>query len=137
MEQVHGFADPERQLRWELQRTWVETTRPEDKATWPLPASYRIGPAMADSLRTVQGVSRDRVLRVAVAVLTGRGVDEDHVLRRGDAGNAPAVTREDGAVCRRAPLQQKTPSARRLSYWRLPDGTIELSRVALHDDLEP
>ncbi|ACV07229.1 DUF4200 domain-containing protein [Kytococcus sedentarius] len=137
VEQVHGFADPARQLRWELERTWVETTRPEDKATWPLPASYRIGPAMADSLRTVQGVSRDRVLRVAVAVLTGRGVDEDHVLRRGDAGNAPAVTREDGAVCRRAPLQQKTPSARRLSYWRLPDGTIELSRVALHDDLEP
>ncbi|WP_374927936.1 hypothetical protein [Kytococcus sedentarius] len=137
VEQVHGFADPQRQLRWEIERTWVETTRPEDKAAWPPPASYGIGPAMVDSLRQVEGVSRDRVLRVVVAVLTGRGVPEDHVLRRDDAGNSPPVTREDGAVCRRAPLQQKTPSARRLSYWKLPDGTLELSRVALHDDLEP
>jgi hypothetical protein len=34
-------------------------------------------------------------------------------------------------------MQINTPSARRLHYWRCPDGTIELSSVRLHDDMEP
>ncbi|WP_141494675.1 hypothetical protein [Kytococcus schroeteri] len=134
--ETYGFAEPVEQLRWELQRTWVECTRPEDKRSWPMPDDYVIGERMVDSLQ-LEGVAQDRVLRVAVMVLTGRGVPGDHELRQHEAGNAPAVTRADGAVCRRAPLQQKSPSARRLSYWRLPDGRVELSRVALHDDLEP
>lgn len=27
--------------------------------------------------------------------------------------------------------------ARRLHFWRLPDGTVELSRVVIHDDTRP
>jgi hypothetical protein len=27
-----------------------------------------------------------------------------------------------------------TPSARRRHFWRLPDGTFELSKVGVHDD---
>jgi hypothetical protein len=34
-------------------------------------------------------------------------------------------------------LQVNTPSARRLHFWRLLDGSVELGRIVLHDDVEP
>ncbi|WP_277455361.1 hypothetical protein [Janibacter sp. DB-40] len=138
--ELQGFADPEQQLRWDIQRTWVESTRPEDKDEWRLPKAYAVGPDFCESLHDVEGVSRDRVLHVLVRLLTGRGVPDDHPLRKNRSGNSPAVTRVvDGVewLCRRAPLQQSAPSARRLSYWRDDSGRIELSRVAVHDDLTP
>ncbi|WP_114201552.1 hypothetical protein [Janibacter anophelis] len=138
--EVCGHLDPRDQMRWDLLRTWVEQTRPEDKADWPLPEDYGIGPDFCRTVTELEGVSRDRVLLVAVRVLTGRGVTGDHPLRSSRAGGAPAVTRvRDGVewTCRRAPLQQSSPSARRLSYWRGPSGQIELSRVTVHDDLTP
>lgn len=137
---VHGFTDPEDNMRWAIQRAWVEHTLPSDKADWPLPENFGIGPDFCRSVAELQGVSHDRVLRVVVQVLAGREVADDHPLRSSKAGGAAAVTRErDGVtwVCRRAPLQQSSPSARRLSYWRGPSGQIELSRVTVHDDLTP
>lgn len=136
---VHGFSDPVEQFRWDLRRRWVESTRPEEKAEHPL-REYLVGADFCESLDRVEGVSRDRVLNVALLLLTGRGVRGDHENRTNDAGNAPPVTRyHDGQtwVCRRAPLQVGSPSARRLSYWRGDDGALELSRVTLHDDYTP
>lgn len=104
----------------------------------PLDLRAEIGAGFCSSLESLEGVSRERILQVAVWVLTGRKVQDDHPLRTNKSGNSPNVTRVvEGAewVCRRAPLQQSSPSARRLNYWRSPSGRIELSRVALHDDL--
>jgi regulator of replication initiation timing len=43
--------------------------------------------------------------------------------------------RGDGAVAMRADLEQNTPAARRIQYWRLTDGQgLEFVRVANHDD---
>jgi hypothetical protein len=47
------------------------------------------------------------------------------------------VRPSDGARCQRAYIEQKTPQARRLHYWALRGGGIELSRVVTHDDVEP
>lgn len=138
--EIQGYADPVDQVRWDIRRTWVEQTRPEDKAAWPLPDGYAVGPEFCRTVDDLEGVSRDRVLLVALWVLTGRGVTDDHPLRSSKAGGAPPVTRVvDGVewICRRAPLQQSSSSARRLSYWRSPTGRIELSRVTVHDDLTP
>jgi hypothetical protein len=44
--------------------------------------------------------------------------------------------RNDGAIAWRASLQVNTPSARRIHYWVLPSGQIELARVAAHDDFD-
>jgi hypothetical protein len=43
--------------------------------------------------------------------------------------------REDGARAWRVSLQSNTPAARRLHYWVLPDGSIELAKVGVHDDM--
>ena len=61
---------------------------------------------------------------------------EVHRLRAGSGGDDPVRTRADGAVAWRASLQVKTPSARRIHYWVLPSGLIELSRVTVHDDFD-
>jgi hypothetical protein len=86
-------------------------------------------------------VSRDRVVWTLVMVLTGLAPEMNglqvHRLRMGAGGDDPFRQRDDGAVCWRVSLQVNTPSARRLHYWKLPGGAYELSRVVLHDDVEP
>jgi len=42
--------------------------------------------------------------------------------------------RYDDAKAYRVNLQNNTPSARRMKYWRHPNGRIELDLVGLHDD---
>jgi hypothetical protein len=81
------------------------------------------------------------VIDVVVEVVTGLAVElhgrELHQLRQSEAGDSPTVVREDGATCWRAAIQSKSPAARRLHYWQLRDGGTELSRVVVHDDMEP
>ncbi len=133
------FLDPEAQFRHDLYEHWVHRVHASEKAERPL-LDYSLGPEFLPSLDALEGVSRSKVLDVLVEVLTGRAetmTSRDlHRLRRGLGGNDAPVQREDGAVCWRVSLQNNSPSARRLHYWRSPEG-IELSRVVVHDDYEP
>ena len=134
------FADPADQFRHEVYVAWAERTTAQDKQDrpWRVPS---IGPDFIASLDTTEGVDRAKVVEVAVDIVTGHAEHlagrELHQLRRGAGANDPAVVREGGATCWRIYLQHKTPSARRLHFWRLTDGSIELSSVRLHDDLRP
>ncbi|MGW9630247.1 hypothetical protein ACWGST_06050 [Agromyces sp. NPDC055520] len=80
-----------------------------------------------------------KAMKAAVDVLTSRAERmpgrDAHRLRSADAGGSPDVTRADGAYCMRVAIEQNTPAARRLHYWMLPGGEIELSRVVSHDDM--
>jgi hypothetical protein len=81
---------------------------------------------------------RGKVVRACADVVLNapdllRRVD-DHVLRTGEAGNDPAVQRSDGATAHRCAIERNTPAARRVHYWVLPDGSIELASVNVHDD---
>ncbi len=133
--QPAAFADPLDQLRWDIERTWVDRVHPADKPRLPL-RPYAVGPQFLDSLERLEGIRRDRVLQVVVDVLVGRPPADTHPLRRSVGAEDRPVTRGD-AVLLRAPLQTGTPSARRLHYWKRPDDGIELSRVVLHDDFDP
>lgn len=134
------FDDPAEQLDFDIRIQWARRIPRGEKAARPL-ASYRLGPDFFTSWEAVDGVERSKVVDVIVEVLIG--VDaalpgrELHQLRRGPGGNDPFVGREDGATCWRVSLQVKTAQARRLHYWRLPDGSVELSSVRLHDDMRP
>src|SRR5690606_37099821 len=134
------FLDDEEQLRFEVLTEWARTVPAAEKADRPL-APYTLGPRFLGSLTDVEGVSRERVVWTLVMVLTGLAPEmnglQAHRLRGGAGGDDPPRQREDGALCWRVALQVNTPSARRLHYWRLPGGAYELSRVVLHDDMEP
>ncbi|MFD6165423.1 hypothetical protein ACFWFR_09560 [Oerskovia sp. NPDC060287] len=133
------FLDPVEQFRFEVQLAWVRRVPAAEKASKPL-APYTLGDRFLPSLTAIEGVSRAKVVDVVVEVLTGDAEHiagrELHPLRVNEGGSSPALVREDGATCWRASLQSKRASARRLHYWKRGEH-IELSRVVLHDDVEP
>ncbi|WP_278235192.1 hypothetical protein [Isoptericola sp. AK164] len=135
------FADPVDQLRHDVYCTWAQVVGATEKTDYPLP-DFAVGPQFCDSLATTGRGLEERVHRAIVMVLTGRAQDiagyELHRLRQGDGGGDPYRVREsDGAQAMRLSLQVSAPQARRLHYWVLPGGGVELSRVVLHDDVEP
>ncbi len=134
------FSDPEQQFRYEVEAAWVRRIPPGQKPDRPLRA-YALGPNFLTSVTTIQGISRHKIVDVVVEVLTGIAIEmparEIHPLWSAEVGGAGSRIRSDGATCMRVRLQAHTPSARRLHYWQLVDGMIELSRVVVHDDYEP
>lgn len=134
------FDDPADQLDFEIRLAWARMTGSSEKKDRPLkPWTY--GPDFLETLRTLEGISRDKVVEVIVHVLTGRDTElasrELHPLRTGAGAGDPTVVRDGGETCWRVYLQSHTPSARRLHYWSCTDGSIELSSVRLHDDYRP
>lgn len=131
--------DAEQQLRHEIQLEWEGACTGNDRDTWPLADGYLVGPFLLPSMSTLEGITRSKIVEVCAEVLCGRAASqpsrEVHPLRNGEGGDAPQRVRADGAKAYRVSLQVNTPSARRLHYWRLPDGRIELSKVGVHDDL--
>jgi hypothetical protein len=134
------WPDGQSWLRYEITSTWAARTIASEKRQYPL-AEYSVGPRFLDSISALGDGYLEKVLRGVVDVLTGRAADiparELHRLRAGEGGGDPYVVRDDGAVCWRVSLESNTASARRLHYWQLPGGRIELSRAVLHDDFEP
>ncbi len=132
------FLDPVERFRHDVYLTWATEVPAVEKAARPLP-DYVVGPKFLASLDQVHGVSRERVLTVVVWVLTGQAPYlhglQLHPLRSGTGGDDPVRVRDaDGATAWRVSLQVNTPSARRLHFWRLTDGRVELARVVVHDD---
>ncbi|MHA6523538.1 hypothetical protein [Tessaracoccus sp. G1721] len=134
------FTTEAEQLDFEIRQLWAYTVPAGEKDRYPL-APWRYGAGFFETLNTVQGVSRAKVVEVMVQVLTGRDAElasrELHQLRSGRGGDDPPVTRSGGETCWRVSLQSNTPSARRLHYWKCADATIEFSSVRLHDDVRP
>lgn len=131
------YADPERQLRHEIETDWLLGESEAERARYPL-AEFVVGGAFLSSLDSLEGVSREKVVGCLVEVLTGRvfalAGRQAHQMRTSEAGGAPYRVRDDGAALWRASLQVNTPGARRLHWWALPDGRIELHSVGHHDD---
>jgi hypothetical protein len=134
------WPDEQTWLRHEVTSTWAARTQASEKREYPLP-SYAIGPNFLPSMRQLGDQYTEKILRATVDVLTGRAADvparDLHRLRTGPGGSDPYVVRGDGAICWRVSIESNTASARRLHYWQLPGGRIELSSVGLHDDMEP
>lgn len=133
------FADAEQGFRYLVVTRWATRTAPGEQGERPLP-DFAVGPQFIESLTRLEGVKAEKVADVVFEIVTGLAPQlpgrEIHRLRTGTGGEDAPRTRADGAVAWRASLQVHTPSARRLHYWVLPDGTVELARVARHDDYD-
>lgn len=139
-EAVGLFVGREDQLRHEVYLAWARRIPAAEKGERPL-GDYHVGPAFLDSVAAVAGVERGKVVDVIVEVVTGLAEAlpgrDLHQLRTGRGGDdRPVVRACDQATCWRVALQTGTPQARRLHFWRTRQG-VELSRVVLHDDMDP
>lgn len=121
----------------ELKMAWEDSTSEGDRPAYPWREPV-LGNEFMNSLETVEGIARGRVLEVCAHVVSGRAPEipslEVHALRSGMGGEDAQRLRPDGSKAFRASLQVKAAAARRLHYWQLPDGRIELARVVYHDD---
>ncbi len=114
----------------------------QDRIEYPL-QKMRVGAFFLESLRELEGIDLEKVIEVCTQVacdqapkIPGREV---HFLRTGIAGAPVRVRRRDGAKAYRCSLQDNSPSARRLHWWRVPSSgealdTIEFAQVSVHDD---
>lgn len=127
-----SFPTPEEAVRHAILLTWVAQIPSYDKPRQPLP-DYRLSPGFADSMRGFDDDRQAKALRAIVDLLVGNKNRTSHHLRHGDAG-PPRTRAEDGAIAWRVYIEENTPQARRLHYWLLKGGEIELARVVLHDD---
>ena len=136
------FATAGERLRHDVYLAWAKNVPASEKARRALPSDWTAGPGFAASLYgfTEPGVVA-KALKATVEVLTGaaerNAAREVHALRANSGGDAAQMVRKDGAKCFRAAIEQNVASARRLHFWRLPDGSVELSRVVVHDDFKP
>ncbi|GGF49010.1 hypothetical protein GCM10010922_26120 [Microbacterium sorbitolivorans] len=124
-------------IRHEVRLAWVARVPAGEKAALPL-GPFGVGPSFEQDLAALTDDQFDKTMRAIVDVLTGRAASLDsrevHRLRTSDAGGSPYLVRaSDGADAYRCAIERNTPSARRLHYWRLGDGGIELARVREHD----
>lgn len=132
------YSDPDQQLRHEIEYAYLHTYTEADRRQYPL-ASYTFGPDFLISVETLEGIERDKVVSACVDVLTRRAWQingrKARQLRAGPGGSPYQVRASDNAAAWRCNLQTGTASARRLMWWEIPDGTIELALVAVHDDV--
>ena len=136
------YGTVEEWIREEIRAFWIDNYTPDDRATFPLDRqSWRVLPSFILTFQALTDDGKDKAIKTATHIVTGRNaiehITEDHPLREGDENSKPEVVREDGAASRRAYIESHTAQSRRLHYWKLKDGSIELSRVGLHDDFTP
>lgn len=135
------FADDDEWVRHEIRMSWLRRFSPADRASYPL-QEMLIGPEFAACVRSLPRALQAKVWRCAVDVVAGRWRElqcrSAHPLRVGSApSTAPVVREVDKARCIRVSVESHTPAARRMHFWLLADGGVELSRVAAHDDMTP
>lgn len=130
------FADPAEQLRFEVELAWLRRFPESERNSTRRLMDWSIGDGFFESWEQVQGIERRKVVDVIVEVLTDLAPSltsrEVHQLRAGQGGDDPVRTRGDQTAWR-VSLQVNTPGARRLHYWRGPEG-IELASIRHHDD---
>lgn len=131
------FLDPQEQFRFDVLQEWATRIPATSKADLPLP-DYGIGPDFLDSVQSLHGVDRSKIVAVAVEVLTGLAERspgrEMHLMR---AGNPSLVPPAGVGQCTawRVSLQVGSASARRMHFWRGTGGRITLANVGVHDEI--
>ena len=135
------FVEADEWVRLEILLAWAERVSATEKAFLPLP-EYDLDPRFAASIGGLEDAGFRKAMRASIDVLVGRVGDvparEAHPLRSGRGGDDPDVVRPgDRARCWRAYIENVAAQAKRLHWWAIPGGRIELIRVVSHDDVEP
>jgi hypothetical protein len=126
----------------ELRRVWISRYKPEERnSSYPLDLSkFSYGPMFFESVFDPHLTEDElrKAVRAIVDIVTGREAaarqNRVHNLRESDSPSASQRTRPDGSKAWRANIEDNTPQARRLHYWKDTTGLIELAKVAKHDD---
>lgn len=135
------FESPVEQLNYEIKHWYLYTVPLSQRQEWPL-LNYQLGQQFtAEVDEQSKYIARGQIIAAIVDVVSGRAAEvparKARLLRVGGGEHSrPPVVRGDGAVGWRANVSANTPAARRIMWWKLPSGNIELARLATHDDID-
>ena len=130
----------QRQFRFEVELSYLTQFDEDRRNRKPLRSNYTMSGRFLDSVQALcatGGIKREKVVDVCAEVLSDLAAENSSraVKAWTDGKNGPQQMRaSDGALAFRVRLQTNTQSARRMKYWRLPDGSMELDWVGVHDD---
>ena len=133
------FSTRELALRHELYMEWVERIPANEKAVYPWnEENVNFGPKFVESFYAHGPVLRGKALKALVQLLTGQAermkARDIHPKRVGAGADNPQMVREEGgATCWRMSVESGVAAARRVHYWKLNDGSIELHELVAHD----
>ncbi len=128
----HRVEDATRAFREEIDRYYASWP-PDDQTQFPL-GKAQFHAKFIDSVRSVANNKQEQVVEKCTLLIADRTDAVDTKENKPSEGHEER--RDDGAVAMRAYLEQRTPQARRILYWRLRDGAgLEFVRVARHDDM--
>lgn len=124
------YADREKQLRWEIETTWLTTTAEPDRgelATWTL------DPEVLDGLE-LQVVPRPKAIEVMIAILQGNWQDRfgGHQAKESEGGRTKVSP--EGTPMWRTYIKENTPQAPRLIWWHTRTGGVHFHHIGGHDD---
>jgi hypothetical protein len=134
------FTDAEAQLRLEMYLSYLTNVPEVERGAFPYgDERFRLGESFLSSLSTMVaggGIDREKIVRVCAEVVCGTvwRIPSRQAKPWTRPGSSSPEQRADGAQAYRVRLQSNTASARRLKFWRLADGRVELALVLLHDD---
>lgn len=134
------YTDAESQLRLELWLAYLTNVGEADRGAYPWPARFRVARSFidtADQLIRSGGITRERIVLVCAEVICGwaKNIPNRNVKPWMDPSDGKPETRaRDRAVAMRVRLQVGAHAARRLKYWQMPSGEIELDSVGVHDE---
>lgn len=132
------FEDPAEQLDLEIRVAWAQQVDASDKKDHRLRFTFGDG-FLASVDKTIRDGESLRWKLPQTLAWAASGYEErlteQHAYRTSNASGSPQRIRSrDRAKAYRANLETNTAAARRLHYYRLPDGTVEFHSVNTHDD---
>jgi hypothetical protein len=136
------FEDPAQNLTYQVRHYYLMTVPISQREQWPLGEYLFLPGFLLDVEEALTQIGRGQVISAIVDVVCGRAFESNsrkpRPKREGSGEeHRPIVYRaSDGAQAWRANVQNGTPAARRIQWWRRHDGGIELARLAVHDDVE-
>jgi len=124
----------------EVRRAWLGRYTPQERIDdYPLRTetfsfSSDFFPSILE--RKLDDDELRKLVRVVLDLVTGRNaVEHKHTVHAMQDGLGGAQrTRSDGSLCWRMHLENGQPQAKRLHYWQLRDGQVQLGWVANHDE---
>ncbi len=135
------FAGDQDWFREEVRRVWISKYTPEDRLQYPLKdANWSFGERFFSYLneRELDEGEIRKLVRCVLDLVTTRNRLDDKREQHPLLANGRPYVREDKAAGMRIYVESGVAGAKRLHYFKLPDGAgYELSQVAHHDNYTP
>lgn len=135
------FETPSEWLHEEVRRAWMDTFKPEDRKAFNLDTvSWSFGNRFFEDFDEshFDETKLRKVIRAIVELVSNRnsvpGGTESHPLTNNFRGQIRRdSSTNDSAGAMRLYVEENTPQAMRLHYWKLDAGGYELNGVEIHD----